>query len=238
MHTLRLHTIVCQNFIFLLAFFLITQACSLQFCYLATHIWKHKELRIFHIARQGIYTFVRKFNSLMLLINHKVEFIGCYMHMLLILLHIELFCLLQAHFHTWLAQIFNQRFALRHTLKAAEQSQLTCLAFFLIHTAHLGLCFCQQFSGQGVLGAYQQLHAMLVLVIHLVFTLWYWTTDNQWCTSIINQHRVYLIHNSEVMTALHEIHWARSHIIAQVVKTKLIVGTKSDIACIRTATFI
>ena len=61
---------------------------------------------------------------------------------------------------------------------------------------------------------------------------------DQWRTSIINQHRVHLIHNSEVMTALHEVHWARSHIIAQVVKTKLIVGTKSDIACIRTATFI
>ena len=79
---------------------------------------------------------------------------------------------------------------------------------------------------------------MLVFIIHLVFAFWHRTTDNQWSTRIVNQHRVHLIHDSVVVTALHEIHWAGSHIVAQVVKTELIIGTKCNIACVCTTTFI
>ena len=40
------------------------------------------------------------------------------------------------------------------------------------------------------------------------------------------------------MTTLHQVHWACRHIITEVVKAKLVVRTKRNIARIRTATFI
>ena len=124
----------------------------------------------------------------MLLINHEIEFVSGDVHIFLILLQIEFFCLLQAHFHSRFTQVFDECFALWHTLKRTEECQLTCLTFLLIGTAHLSLCFGQQFSGQGILCTHQQLNAMLILIIHLIFALWNRTTDNQRGTRIINQH--------------------------------------------------
>ena len=79
---------------------------------------------------------------------------------------------------------------------------------------------------------------MLVFVEELIFAFWYRTTDNQRSTCIINQHRVHLIHDSIVVTTLHEIHWASSHIITEVVKTEFVVSTEGDIASICTAAFV
>ena len=79
---------------------------------------------------------------------------------------------------------------------------------------------------------------MLVLIKKLIFAFWHRTTNNQWCTRIVNQHRVHLIHDGIIVSALYKIHRASSHIIAEVIETKLIVGTKRDIASIRTTTLI
>ena len=160
------------------------------------------------------------------------------MHILLVLLHVELLSLLQAHFYARLTEVFDEGFALRHTLVCAEEREFACLTFLLVCTLHLRFSFDKELGSKGVLCANQKLYTVLVLIIHLVFTFWHRSTDNQWGTCIINQHRVHLIHDGIVMSALHQVHWACRHIITQVVKTKLVVSTKGNIACIRTATLI
>ena len=233
-----LHAVVSQNLIFLLAFLFVAQSCLLHFSHFATHIWEYEELGIFHVACERINTLVGEFDSLMFLINHEIELVGSDMHMLLVFLHIELFGLLQAYFHTRLAQVFDQRFALWHTFECAEECQLASFFFFLISTTHLGFGFGEEFGGKCVLSAYQQLHTMLILVVHLILSFRHRTTDNQRCTCIVNQYRVHLVHDSVVMSALYEVHRAGSHIIAQVVEAKLVIRTKCNIARICTATLI
>ena len=53
--------------------------------------------------------------------------------------------------------------------------------------------------------------------------------DNQWSSGIINQYRVNLIHNSIIMRALNQFIRECGHVISQVVKTKFIIGTISNI---------
>ena len=174
----------------------------------------------------------------MLLINHEIEFVSGDMHIFLVFLQVELFCLLQAHFHSRLTQVFDECFTLWHTLERTEECQLTCLTLLFIRTTHFGFCFGQQLGGQSILCTNQQLNAMLILIIHLVFAFWHRTTDNQWSTCIINQHGVHLIHDGIVMSTLHQVHWACRHIITEVVKAKLVVRAKRNITRIRTATLI
>jgi len=73
----------------------------------------------------------------------------------------------------------------------------------------------------------------------LILTFRNRTRNNQRSTSIVNQYRVHLIDNSIIMFTLHQILRADSHIVTQIVKTKLIVRTESNIghicstACVR-----
>ena len=53
--------------------------------------------------------------------------------------------------------------------------------------------------------------------------------NNQRCPRIINQHRIYLIHNGKVMLLLDKIAHLFGHVVTQVIKAKLIVGSKNDI---------
>ena len=46
---------------------------------------------------------------------------------------------------------------------------------------------------------------------------------------IINQHTIYLIHHRKMMFTLHHFLWRMHHVIAEVIKTKFIIGTVSNI---------
>ena len=79
---------------------------------------------------------------------------------------------------------------------------------------------------------------MFVLVEHLVFALRHRTTDNQRSTRVVYQHGVHLVHDGEVMPALHQVQRGGRHVIAQVVETELVVRTKGDVACVGFASFV
>src|SRR5690606_2088544 len=53
--------------------------------------------------------------------------------------------------------------------------------------------------------------------------------NNKWSTSIINQHRIDLIDNGIVVFSLNQIFRRMSHVISQVIKTKLVIGSVSNI---------
>src|SRR5262245_36079214 len=66
----------------------------------------------------------------------------------------------------------------------------------------------------------------------LFITTWYRTRNNKRRTRIIYQYTVHFIHHSIVVFALHHLLRLVHHIIAQVVKTKFIVGAISNIRLI------
>ena len=237
-HTLRLDTVTGQYIVLALLFLFCGKVLFLQLRYLATDIRQYKEVRVFGTSGKRINTFIRQLDRLVLLINDEVQLVRRDVHVLLVLLQVELFGLLQAHFHARLRQVLNQRLRLRHTLERTEQGQLARLTLFLVRRTHLRFRLGQQLRGQGRLRAYQQLDTVLVLVKHLVFALWYRTADNQRRTRIVNQYRVHLIDNREVVTALYQVEWGCRHVVAEVVKTKLVICSKRDIAGISLPTLV
>ena len=174
----------------------------------------------------------------MLLIDNEIKFIGSDVHILLVLLEIELLGLLQTHFYTRFTEVFDECFTLRHTLVCTEEREFSCLTLFVIFTRHFGFRLRKEFGCEGILRTHEKLHTMFVFIEELIFAFWHRTTDNQRSTCIINQDRVHLIHNSVVVSALHEIHRTGGHIVAEVVETKLVVGTERDIARIGTTTLV
>ncbi len=239
MHALRLDAVVGHYVVLTLLFLLGGQGgVVLHLGNLATHIGQDEELRVLGGTRQGINTLVGQFDSLVFLVDDEIEFVGGDVHVLLVLLHIELFGLLQAHLDTRLAQILDQGFVFRHTLERTEQCQLARLALFLVRTAHLGFCLAEQFGGQRGLCAHKLLHTVLVLVEHLVLALGHRTADNQRRTCVVNQDGVHLINDGEVMSALHKVERRGSHIVTQIVETELVVGTERDVAVVSTAAFV
>src|SRR5829696_9181317 len=52
-----------------------------------------------------------------------------------------------------------------------------------------------------------------------------WSRNNQWSSSFVDQDRVNLVHDCEVVTTLHTGREVKLHIVAQVVEAKLIVST-------------
>src|SRR5258708_20530277 len=58
------------------------------------------------------------------------------------------------------------------------------------------------------------------------------TGNNQWSSCLINQNAIHLIDHGVMMTALHQLLRIASHIVAQVIETKFIVGSINNISAV------
>ena len=65
--------------------------------------------------------------------------------------------------------------------------------------------------------------------VGVVFCL---ATDDEGCAGFVDQNRVHLVHNGEVQAALNPVSHFVHHVVAQVIKTVLVVGTVSDITLV------
>ena len=141
MHAFALDAVVGQDIVFLLlSLFLRTSSFVTLYFYfrhLASYIRQDEEIRIVCRSCQRVDAFVRQLDGLVLLVNHEIQLVRGYMHVLLVLLQIELFGLLETHFDTRLGEELDQRFALRHSFERTEESQLAGFAFFLVGGTHL-----------------------------------------------------------------------------------------------------
>ena len=70
----------------------------------------------------------------------------------------------------------------------------------------------------------------------LLLTTGHRAGNNKWCTRIIYQHTIHLIHHCKVVFALHHLIRVVHHIITQVVETEFVVGSVGDISEIGFAT--
>ena len=59
-----------------------------------------------------------------------------------------------------------------------------------------------------------------------------WTGDDQRGTCLVDQDRVNLIDDGEVMAPLHEVLTAERHVVPQVVEPELVVGAVGDVALV------
>ena len=56
--------------------------------------------------------------------------------------------------------------------------------------------------------------------------------DDQWRAGLVNQDRVHLVHNGKVLATLHAVCGFVHHVVAQVVKSKFVVGAVGDVGLI------
>ena len=109
--------------------------------------------------------------------------------------------------------------------------------FFLIFRINQFASFCQIFSSQVTLFCHDALYIRSEIFKQLgVSILRNRTRDDKRRAGIVNQNRVNLIDNGIIMLALNQVLWASCHIVAQVVETKLVIGTKGNIGHICIAT--
>ena len=59
------------------------------------------------------------------------------------------------------------------------------------------------------------------------------SADDERRPSFVDQHRVHLVDDGEVMLALHQLLWTHGHVVAEVVKPKLVVRPKRHVAFVR-----
>src|SRR6185436_3113439 len=67
-------------------------------------------------------------------------------------------------------------------------------------------------------------------MILLVITFWYRSRNDQRSPGIIDQNAIGFIHHCKVVFALHHFFRRMNHIVPEIIKTKFIIGTVSDIS--------
>ncbi|CCY50332.1 uncharacterized protein BN523_00125 [Bacteroides sp. CAG:189] len=161
------------------------------------------------------------------------------MHTLVVLFHVYFFCFQHPCLDTLFTEVFNQCLVFRECLVTAEKSQESFFHLFLVIRSNQSLCFCQILGCQYFLCFHKTFHHRAESFEKLVFAFRYRTGNNQRCTGIIDQYRVYLIDDRIIVLTLYEVFRADGHVVTQIVETEFVVCTESDVcqisltACIR-----
>src|SRR5688572_32173197 len=67
-------------------------------------------------------------------------------------------------------------------------------------------------------------------MILLVFTLWYWTRNDQRSSCIIDQYTIRFIYHGKMVLALHHFFRGMNHVIAEIIKSKFIIRSVGDVS--------
>ena len=182
----------------------------------------------------------RQFYVAVLFVDRKEQGLVGDVHVFRLLLHVEVFGLLQGHFHPFLAKELDEGPVFRQGPVGAQQRH-TAFAFLIT-----GIALCDLFAGigqvlrgQATLGFEEFFHVGAQGLVLLIFgALRYRTGDDQRRTGVVDEHRVDLVDHGEVVLALHLLVQRAHHVVAQVVETEFVVGSIGDIATIGANAFV
>ena len=158
------------------------------------------------------------------------------MHLAVVVLHIESLGLEHSLLHTLLREVLNKRLVLGKAFECTIQQQCTFLNLGRVFACHHAARIAEQLSDKFALGVVNTLHIGLELVEQLILAARHWTRNDKRSTCVVNKHRVHLIDDGIVVRALNAILGNHCHVVAQVVETKLAVGTECNVAVIGVAT--
>ncbi len=154
------------------------------------------------------------------------------MHVLVVLLHVEVLCLHHAGLYALFTKEFYQRLVFRQSLVNAVKQQRTLFPHLTVVRLHLLFCLGKHLHKHLLLCFHQAHNLTLQLSEQLVIAFWHRTGDDKRCTCIIDQHRVHLIDNGIVVCPLNQVIGRNCHIVTQVVETKFVVRSVSDVCLI------
>ena len=242
-YPLALHSIVGHQLVFLVdALFVCKLRIGFQLRHLGGDIGQYEKVLVVHLLGQPVGTLVREFHRVEFLLYYEIKRLNGLGHFTVVVLHVIFLSLEHASLDAFLGKIFDKRFVLGKCLIGAEQGEeafIRELGVILPLTfGDFLLGFSQQFGSLLALHLIESFHQRLVLLKHLVVTLWHWTGNNQRSTGIVNQHRVHLVYNGIVVLTLHEVCGTDGHVVSQVIKAELIVGSEGDVCQIGFATLV
>ena len=117
MYTFALDRIVCQDFVFLSLLFFFCSLEVFQLGKFGSDIRQYEECRVVGTAGQQVDTLIGQFDTVILFVDHEVQFVGSFMHVAHIFRHEVFFRLQHLCLDTLFAQEFNQRFVTRISLE-------------------------------------------------------------------------------------------------------------------------
>ncbi len=120
MDTLTLDGEILHKLVLLGELLLVGHVGFLDGGHFGAHFGEDEELRVVGSGGEGVDTLVGEFYGVVFLVDDEEEGVGCYMHVLVVLLHIEVLCLLHLCFYAWLAKELDERPVLWETLVGAE----------------------------------------------------------------------------------------------------------------------
>ena len=198
-------------------------------------VGQHEELRVFHVARQQVEPFVGQLDAVVFLIDDKIEIVRYKVHVAHVVLHVKLFGLEHAGFHALFAQEFDERLVFGQSLERAIEQERSFFVYLLVVACHLRFGFSEELRTQVLLGVDNGFYLRAVFVEELFFAFGHGTGDNQRCTRVVDQYRVYLVDNRVVMFALYEVLRADGHVVAQVIEAEFVVRPECDVGQISLA---
>ena len=231
MYAFALDGVVGQQFVFL-GLFLFFVLDMFQFGKLGSDIGQYEESRVVGLAGQQVDTFISQFDTVILFVDHEVQFVCRFVHVAHVFGHEVFFCLQHLGFYPLFAQEFDQRLVARISLEGAVQLDGTFFHLFLVAACHFLLGFDQHLGTKVFLCAYHDFHVRAELFEQLFFAAGNRAGNNQWRTGIVDQHGVDLIDNGIVVLALNQVVRADRHIITQVVETEFVVRTERDVGIV------
>ncbi len=190
-----------------------------------------EKVLVLHVADEVLDAFFGELDLVLFLVNHEKQFRVGLGHLALVVREVISLCFQELLTYAVLAQELDERLALGQGAVRAIQGQPTGLNVLFrgsVHQHFLGVG--QEPLGSLLLHLDNADHLGLELVEFMLVALGRRATDDEWGPRFVDQHRVDLVDNGEVVLALHELLRPRGHVVPQVIKAKLIVGAKRHVA--------
>ncbi len=225
-HALRLDGVVVDHRVAALRLLLGRRPALLDLGHLGADVGQHEEAVLVEELRERLVALVGELHRVKLLVDDEEELVRDLRHAAVVVLHVGVLGLLHQRLDTRLREVFDQRLVLGKTLVHAVELHAALLVLALAdERAGLG----QQRRDEVLLQVVEVLDGRAVLLEELVVALGHGTRDDQRRAGVVDQHRVDLVDDGEVVLALHEVLGRRGHVVAQVVEAVFVVRAEGDV---------
>ena len=169
---------------------------------------------------------VGEVHLVVLFFDREVQGFVDLLHLLALVLQVDAFGLLQQGLHAVFRKELDEGFVLGKRAVRAKQLE-SRFGFVAGREGFLG--FGQGVLGDGLLLVYQRNDKVFKVVKLLLVPVGGGSANDERSPRVVDQDGVDLVHDRVVVAALHELRGFARHVVAQVVKTKLVVGSKGDV---------
>ena len=198
MQPLRLDRVVVQRLVLLGGLLLGAHVAFLDIGHDRPHVGQHEELFFVDVFGKHFLPLVLQFDRVQLLVDDEVEIVDDFGHSPVVVLHVDVLGLLHLRLDALLREELDERLVLGQTFVGAVQLDA---ALFRLAVGHQLLGLGHESRHQILLEIVEILDGGAVLLVELVVALGDGTGDDQRRAGVVDEHRVDLVDDGEVVLA-------------------------------------